>query len=82
MLNSGVDPAVRMQRVGHSSVKTNMIYSHADLALQKAASEAIWQRLQTAKQVLGEKKAQSDAQLSPLSVTLSVTPNQPQSLSH
>jgi len=28
MLNSGIDPAVRMQRVGHSSVKANMIYSY------------------------------------------------------
>ncbi len=77
MLNSGIDPTVRMRRVGHSSVRTNMIYSHADLALQKAASDAIWQRLQAAKQELEAKKAGSqEAPLSPLSVTLSVTPNQ------
>ena len=76
MLNSGIDPAVRMKRFGHSSVKTNMIYSHADLALQKAASDAIWQRLQLAKQELErKKKEESKALLSPLSVTLSVTPN-------
>lgn len=75
MLNSGIDPTVRMRRVGHSSVRTNMIYSHADLALQKAASDAIWQRLQAAKQELERMKAGSQAPLSPLSVTLSVTPN-------
>jgi integrase len=75
MLNSGVDPTVRMKRVGHSSVKTNMIYSHADLALQKAASDAIWQRLQAAKQELKRMKEESKAPLSLLSVTLSVTPN-------
>jgi integrase len=57
MLNSGIDPIVRMQRVGHSSVKTNLIYSHADLALQKAASDAIWKRLQAAKQELETMKA-------------------------
>jgi integrase len=77
MLNSGIDPAVRMKRVGHSSVKTNLIYSHADLTLQKAASDAIWQRLQTAKQELERKKKEAPkAPLSLLSVTLSVTPNQ------
>lgn len=75
MLNSGIDPTVRMKRVGHSSVRTNMIYSHADLALQKAASDAIWQRLQAAKQELERMKAGSQAPLSLLSVTLSVTPN-------
>jgi site-specific recombinase XerC len=76
MLNSGIDPTVRMMRVGHSSVRTNMIYSHADLALQKAASDAIWQRLQAAKQELEAMKAGSqEAPLSPLSVTLTVTPN-------
>ena len=57
MLNSGIDPTVRMKRVGHSSVRANMIYSHADLALQKAASDAIWQRLQAAKQELERMKA-------------------------
>ncbi len=77
MLNSGIDPSVRMKRVGHSSVKTNLIYSHADLALQKAASDAIWQRLELAKQELERKKKEEEekASLSPLSVTLSVTPN-------
>jgi len=64
MLNSGIDPAVRMKRVGHSSVKTNLIYSHADFALQKAAPDAVW----------GRKKEESKASLSLLSVTLSVTP--------
>ena len=78
MLNAGIDPAVRMKRVGHASVKTNMIYSHADTILQKAASDAIWQRLQAAKQELERKKKEEEkkASLSLLSVTLSVTPNQ------
>ena len=46
MLNSGIDPAVRMKRVGHASVRTNLIYSHVDDSLQRAASEAVWQRRQ------------------------------------
>jgi integrase len=58
MLNSGIDPAVRMKRVGHVSVRTNLIYSHADDTLQRAASEAIWQRLQLAKQRLQQQKAE------------------------
>jgi integrase len=58
MLNSGIDPAVRMKRVGHASVRTNLIYSHADDTLQRAASEAIWQRLQVAKQRLQQQKAE------------------------
>jgi len=77
MLNSGIDPSVRMKRVGHSSVKTNLIYSHADLTLQKAASDAIWERLQLAKKELERKKKEgSKASIPFLSVTLSVTPNQ------
>ena len=39
MLNAGVDPAVRMKRVGHANIRTNLIYSHSDLALQRSASE-------------------------------------------
>ncbi len=78
MLKSGIDPTVRMKRVGHATLKTNLIYSHPDLALQKAASDAIWQRLELAKQELDKRKKEggSKASLSPLSVTLSVTPNQ------
>jgi integrase len=78
MLNSGIDPAIRMKRVGHATARTNLIYSHPDLALQKAASDAIWQRLELAKQKLEEKKKESEskAPISSLSVTLSVTPNQ------
>ena len=78
MLNSGIDPAVRMKRVGHGSERTNLIYSHPEMALQKAASDAIWQRTQAAK--LGveriKKEEAEKASLSLLSVTLSVTPNQ------
>ncbi len=58
MLNSGIDLAVRMKRVGHASVKTSLIYSHADDNLQKAASEAIWQRAQMATQRLQQQKAE------------------------
>jgi integrase len=78
MLKSGIDPTVRMKRVGHATVRTNQIYSHPDLALQKAASDAIWQRLELAKQELDKRKKEegSKAPLSSLSVTLSVTPNQ------
>lgn len=74
MLNSGIDPAVRMKRVGHASVNTNLIYSHADIALQKAASDAIWNRLQSAKQEL-ERKRKEKEEKAPVS-PLSVTPNQ------
>ena len=38
-----------MKRVGHGSERTNLIYSHPEMALQKAASDAIWQRTQAAK---------------------------------
>ena len=77
MLNSGIDPAVRMKRVGHLREKTNLIYSHPDMVLQKAASDAIWQRTQVAKRELErKKKEEGKASLSLLSVTLFVTPNQ------
>jgi site-specific recombinase XerD len=77
MLSAGIDPAVRMKRIGHSSVKTNMIYSYADMVLQKAAPHGIWQRLQAAKQELERKKKDElKAPLSLISVTLSVAPNQ------
>ena len=64
-------------------MKTNLIYSHADLTLQKAASDAIWQRLESAKQELEKKKKEEEekASLSFLTVTLSVTPNQAVSVS-
>jgi len=61
MLNSGIDPAVRMKRVGHASVRTNLIYSHADDSMQRAASEVIWQRGQMAKQQLQQQKAEPQA---------------------
>jgi len=72
MLNSGIDPAVRMKRVGHASVRTNLIYSHVDDSLQRAASEAIWQRAQLAKkqlQLQQQQKTEPQAPSSP-SVTL------------
>jgi len=76
MLNAGVDPAVRMKRVGHTNIRTNLIYSHSDLALQRSASDAVWQRLEAAKQELEKQKAGSQTPPSRLTVTLSVTPNQ------
>ena len=36
MLNSNIDPAVRMKRVGHASVRTNLICSHAGCTLHRA----------------------------------------------
>lgn len=56
MLKSVIDPAVRMKRVGHATVRTNLIYSHPDLALQKAASDAIWQRLERVSQEMEKRK--------------------------
>lgn len=56
----------------------NKFYNHAHMVLQKAASDAIWQRLQAAKQELERKEKEEDkkAPLSLLSGTLPVTPNQ------
>ena len=65
MLNSGIDPAVRMKRVGHASGRTNLIYSHAEETLQRAASEAIWQRLQLARERLQHQKAEPQTPPSP-----------------
>lgn len=46
------------------------------MLLQQAASDAIWQRLQAAKQELERKKKEEEkASLPLLSVTLYVTPN-------
>jgi integrase len=70
MLNSGIDPAVRMKRVGHASVRTNLIYSHVDDSLQRAASEAIWQRAQLAKKQLQQQQKTEPQAPSLPSVTL------------
>ena len=68
------DHAVRLQRVGHSSVKTNMIDSHPETVLQKAASDAIWHRPQSAKREMESQKKEGEEKASlPL---LSATPNQ------
>jgi len=76
MLNEGVDVATRMDRLGHVSDRVNLIYSHSEDQSQMAASEAIERRLDAARTGLQEKrKAGSQAPLSLLSVTLSVTPN-------
>ncbi len=48
MLNEGVDVKTRMDRLGHTEDRVNMIYSHPGDKAQKAASKAIWQKLETA----------------------------------
>jgi integrase len=48
MLNEGVDVKTRMDRLGHTQDRVNIIYSHAGDQAQKAASEAVWQTLKTA----------------------------------
>jgi integrase len=48
MLNAGVDMKTRMDRLGHTHDRVNMIYSHAGDQAQIAASEAVWQTLKTA----------------------------------
>jgi len=48
MLNEGVDVKTRMDRLGHTQDRVNIIYSYAGDQAQKAASEAVWQKLKTA----------------------------------
>ena len=72
MLNSGIDPAVRMKRVGHASVRTNLIYSHVDDSLQRAASEAIWQRTQLAKKQLQQQQQQKTEPQAPSSPSITL----------
>jgi len=48
MLNDGVDVKTRMDRLGHTQDRVNIIYSHAGDAAQKAASDAVGQQLKTA----------------------------------
>jgi len=82
MLNEGVDVATRMDRLGHVSDRVNLIYSHSEDQAQVAASQTIERRLDAARANLQEKrKAGSKAPLSLLSVTLTVTLNQGQSVS-
>jgi len=47
MLNEGVDVRTRMDRLGHTHGRVNIIYSHAGDQAQLAASEAVWQKLKT-----------------------------------
>jgi hypothetical protein len=75
-MNEGVDVATRMDRLGHVSDRVNLIYSHPEDRSQMAASEAIERRLDAVRAGLRKKrKAGSQAPLSPLSVTLTVTPD-------
>jgi hypothetical protein len=71
-----------MKRAGYANIRTNLIYSHADLALQRSASDAVWQRLQAAKQELEKQKAGPRTPPSRLTVTLPVMPNQGLSVSY
>jgi integrase len=48
MLNEGVDVKTRMDRLGHTEDRVNMIYSHPGDEAQKAASKVIWQTLEAA----------------------------------
>jgi len=76
MFDEGVDVAVRMDRLGHVTDRTNLNYSHAGDQAQLAASEAIERWLESARTEL-DKKRQARAQvLSPLlTVTQTVTQN-------
>ena len=83
MLNEGVDVKTRMDRLGHVSENTNMIYSHVGDATQLAASAAIWQRLEVARKELEEKrKAESQTLPQLLSVTQTVTQEIPAPVSN
>jgi hypothetical protein len=48
MLNEGMDVKTRMDRLGHTQNRVNIIYSHAGDKAQNAASEAAWQTFKTA----------------------------------
>ena len=48
MLNEGVDMKTRMDRLGHTHDRVNIIYSHAGDQAQLAASEVVWQKLKAA----------------------------------
>ena len=48
MLNEGVDMKTRMDRLGHTHDRVNLIYSHAGDQAQLAASEVVWQKLKAA----------------------------------
>ena len=48
MLNEGVDMKTRMDRLGHTTDRVNIIYSHAGDQAQLAASQAVWQKLKAA----------------------------------
>jgi integrase len=48
MLNEGVDMRTRMDRLGHTHDRVNILYSHAGDEAQLEASEAVWQKLNAA----------------------------------
>jgi len=48
MLNEGVDMKTRMDRLGHTTDRVNIVYSHAGDQAQSAASQAVWQKLKAA----------------------------------
>ena len=57
MLNEGVDVKTRMDRLGHTHDRVNIIYSHAGDQAQLAASAAVWRRLKTAESELKHEPA-------------------------
>ena len=50
MLDENADIATRKDRLGHTTDRVNLIYSHAGDQAQVAASEAIEKRLRTARE--------------------------------
>jgi len=48
MLNEGVDMKTRIDRLGHTTDRVNIIYSHAGDHAQLAASQAVWQKVRAA----------------------------------
>ena len=55
--DEGVDVKTRMDRLGHTQDRVNIIYSHAGDQAQLAASEAVWQKLKPAESELKQKPA-------------------------
>ncbi len=72
-----------MDRLGHVSDKTNLMYSHVGDAAQVAASTAIERCLEAARKQLEEKRNAGSPAPSPLlTVTQTVTQNERTKASH
>ena len=66
MLNEGGDVRIRIDRLGHLSDKTNLIYSHVGDAAQLVATTAIEQCLEAARKQLEERRNAGSLAPSPL----------------